>query len=86
MGGDTDVLYDTHTTPTAALPKGIIAVRSFELDAFSHDADGQPQPVTHFDKPYTMILGYDGADPPGLPLLVWAQHPPSRRYPGRPIF
>lgn len=63
VGADTDIFMSSQNLPTQEpLPNGIIAVRTFVLDAFDQGSDGQPQPVTHFDKPYTMILGYDATN------------------------
>ncbi len=56
---ETNLFYNTMITPSHSLGNGIIALRSFSLDAFDEaESDGNPAQVTQFNQPFTMILGY----------------------------
>ncbi len=70
----THVTYTHLDTPSQPLPAGYTVLRSFRLDAQTSDG----QPVTTFQRPYTLILHYTDADvrerdldETDLTLLAW---------------
>jgi hypothetical protein len=55
----TEVFYNQIDGPSQPLDQGVQGLRHFTLDAFDEaESDGNPAPVTQFNQPYSLILGY----------------------------
>ena len=74
MTSPTEIDFQLLATPRQSLPNFQFANRAFTLEAF---ANGQP--LTHFNKPFTMLINYDTSDligagiddPRQLNLVFW---------------
>lgn len=55
----TNLFYNVLNSPSRPLGEGLMALRSFSLDAFDEaESDGNPAQVTQFSQPFTLVLGY----------------------------